>query len=62
MANITPKWASIILDDPVKILMAAKCCIDGSGSKCHDCPFGAWADCYDILVEKIDMLIEKERK
>ena len=56
----TPKWVTAVLDDPVKILEAAKCCMD-TGVMCSVCPFKPWYNCFDILKQKIDELINKEK-
>ena len=61
MQKKTPEWAKVVLDNPVYILTAARCCMS-SGVECEACPFGAWYDCYDILREKVSMLIEKEKE
>lgn len=61
MQEKTPEWAKGILDDPVSILTAARCCMS-SGVECEACPFSAWYYCYDILREKMAILIEKEKE
>lgn len=56
----TPKWVTAVLDDPVKILEAAKCCMN-TGVMCETCPFKPWYNCFDILNQKIEALINKEK-
>ena len=66
MPDFTPKWAEPILNSPINILTGAKCCINATSphnsNSCEHCPFYPWYDCYSILKEQLDKLIEKEKE
>lgn len=66
MSDFTPKWAAPILNSPINILTGAKCCINATNphdsNSCKDCPFYPWYDCYKILQEQLDKLIQKEKE
>lgn len=66
MSDFTPEWAVPILNSPINILTGAKCCISAASPhdscSCKGCPFYPLYDCYRILQEQLDKLIEKEKE
>lgn len=66
MSDFTPKWAAPVLNSPINILIGARCCMNATAphdsDSCKDCPFYPWYDCYRILQEQLDKLIDKEKE